>query len=152
MGSGRSRQSVAPGSSNSRSKNVFSALCGKEQVDRFQMRAGHGKNVRRSIDQRDRERLTAKRRDIDSALPANFDRMHARRLSAHRMHTSGIGLDVLAIAKQTAEKSQGHGTAANVAGTDKKDVFHEMRDAAATACAKVKSNVLKSTNPPATCS
>jgi len=88
------------------------------------MRSGHGKNVGRSIDQRDREWLTAERRDIDSALPANVDRMHARRLSPHRMHTSRIRFDVLAIAKQPAEKSQGHGTAANVAGTDKKDVFH----------------------------
>jgi hypothetical protein len=41
------------------------------------------------------------------------------------MYTSRIRFDVLAIAKQPAEKSQGHGTAANVAGTDKKNVFHD---------------------------
>jgi hypothetical protein len=39
----------------------------------------------------------------------------------------GIGFDVLAIAEQTAEKSQCHGTAANVSRTDKKDVFHDAR-------------------------
>ena len=72
-----------------------------------------------------RQRLTPKRRDIDSALPADIDRMHARRLSPDRMHAGRIRLDVLAIAEQPAEKSHGHGAAANVAGTDKKDVFHD---------------------------
>src|SRR4030095_809553 len=102
-------------------------LCalGKEEVNRFQMRSGHGKNVGRSIDLRDSERLTAKRRDIDSALSANVDCMYARRLTPHRMHAGRIRFDVLAIAEQTAEKSQGHGTAANVAGADKKNVFHD---------------------------
>ena len=88
------------------------------------MRAGHGKNVRRAIDQRGGERLTAKSRNIDSAIAADIDRMHARRLTAHRVHAGRVGFDVLAIAEQTAEKSQSHGTAANVARTDKKDVFH----------------------------
>ncbi len=94
-------------------------------MNRFQMRSGHGKNVGRPVDQRDGERLAAKRRDIDSALSANVDCMDARRLASHGMHASRIRFDVLAIADQTAEKSQGHGTAANVAGADKKDVFHD---------------------------
>jgi hypothetical protein len=51
--------------------------------------------------------------------------MDARRLSSDGMHARGIRFDVLAIADQPAEKSQGHGTAANVAGADKQDVFHD---------------------------
>ena len=50
--------------------------------------------------------------------------MNARRLAANRVHSGGVRLDVLAIPEQTAEKSQSHGTSANVAGTDKEDVFH----------------------------
>jgi hypothetical protein len=63
------------------------------------------------------------------------------------MDARGIGHDVLAVAEETAEKSQRHGTAANVACTDKKNVFH---GAVAAAC-KVKSNSVKSTNPALDC-
>ena len=51
--------------------------------------------------------------------------MHTGRLAPHRMDARGIGHDVLAVAEETAEKSQRHGTAANVACTDKKNVFHD---------------------------
>jgi hypothetical protein len=40
------------------------------------------------------------------------------------MDSGGISFDVLAIAQQTSEQSQGHWAAADVAGTDEKDVFH----------------------------
>ena len=50
--------------------------------------------------------------------------MHARGLSTHRMHTRSVSHDILAIADETAEKSQSHGAAANVACTDKENVFH----------------------------
>ena len=63
-------------------------------------------------------------RDIDPAIAADLDRMHARRLPAHRVHAGRVDFDVLAIAEQTAEKSLRHGTAANVARTDKENVFH----------------------------
>ena len=55
---------------------------------------------------------------------ANVDRMNARKLAANRVHPGGIGLDVLCGSRATAEKSQSHGTSANVARIDKEDVFH----------------------------
>lgn len=41
------------------------------------------------------------------------------------MHAGRIGIDVLAITEETAEKSQSHRAAADIAGTDKKNVFHD---------------------------
>ena len=62
---------------------------------------------------------------IDAAFPANVDRVHARRLPAHGMDAGGIDRDLLAITEETAEKSQRHGAAADVARANKKDVFHD---------------------------
>ena len=87
------------------------------------------KNVSRPIDQGSGQRLTAKIDDIDPASRANFDPMHTRRLPAHRMNSGGIGLDILAIAEEPAEKSHRHGAAANVACADKENVFHDARSA-----------------------
>ena len=55
IGSGTSRHTVVPGSSNSRSKNVFSARLRKQCLDGFEVRTGHGENVRRLINQRCRQ-------------------------------------------------------------------------------------------------
>jgi hypothetical protein len=68
--------------------------------------------------------LAPERGDVDPALSANVDRVHARQLPPDGVDPGCIGLDLLAIADETAEQSQGHGAAADVAGTDKKDVFH----------------------------
>ena len=94
-----------PGSSNSRSRNVFSAPLRKEHVDRLEMRAGHGENMRRPIDQRRGERLAAQIADIDALLlRRRGDGVQARRLSADGVDAGGRHFDVLAIAEQTRGK------------------------------------------------
>jgi hypothetical protein len=89
------------------------------------MRGRHGEDMCGAIDERGGERLTAEACEIDAAFPANFDRVHARQLTANRVNAGRVSLDVLAIGEETAEKSQRHGAAADVAGADEKDVFHK---------------------------
>ncbi len=59
----------------------------KEHVNRFEMRAGHGENVRCAVDQIGRERLAAQIADIDPVRFANLHRVKTRRLSADRVHS-----------------------------------------------------------------
>ena len=102
----------------------------KEHVDRFEMRAGHGENMRRAIDQRRGERLAPQIADIDAFSFQRGNGVKARRLSANGMDSGGCDFDVLAIAEQSPEKAFGHRAAANVPGTDEEDVFHNGERAA----------------------
>ena len=97
----------------------------KEHLDRFQMRAGHGENMRRALDQIGRERLAAQIADVHAVAFANLDRVETRRLSANRVHAGGSDFDVFAIADQAAKQTLGNGTAADVAGANKEDAFHD---------------------------
>ncbi len=66
IGSGTSRQTVVPSSSNSRSRKQRSAAVREKHVNGFQMRPRHGENVGGAIDQRGGERLAAKSGDVDA--------------------------------------------------------------------------------------
>ncbi len=68
IGSGTSRQTVVPGSSNSRSKIRFFGTLREESVYGFEVRTGHGENVRSSIDQR-RRSAAGCAEHLDSRLP-----------------------------------------------------------------------------------
>ncbi len=81
--------------------------------------------MRRAIDERGGERLTAEPANIDAFLFADVDRMQARRLSAHRVHAGGGDLDVLAVPEQAAEQAFSHWAAAYIAGADKENAFHD---------------------------
>jgi hypothetical protein len=88
------------------------------------MRAGHGENVRRAIDEGGGERLTAQPADIDALLFANVDCMQARRLSADRVDAGGRDFDIPAVAEQSPEQAFSHRAAADIASADKENAFH----------------------------
>jgi hypothetical protein len=89
------------------------------------MRAGHRENVRCAIDKRSGERLAAETANIDAFLFTDVDRVQARRLSANGVDTGGRNLDVFAIAEQAPEQAFSHGAAADIAGADKENAFHD---------------------------
>ena len=93
------------------------------------MRARHGKNVCRSIDQRRGKRLTAQAANVDACFCADFDRIEAWRLAAHCVHAGRNNFDVLSIPKQTAKKPFGDRAAADITCTDKEDAFHNSEGA-----------------------
>jgi hypothetical protein len=108
------------------------------------MRARHRENVGGAIDQDAGERLAAERANVDAFLFADMDGVQARRLSAHGVHAGRSDLDVFPIAKQSAEKSLSHGAAADIAGADKEDAFHDEKPAPCR-LGKLRPNELKST-------
>jgi hypothetical protein len=112
-------------------------------LDRFDVSAGHGKNVRRTIDQRCRERLAALAADVRAFLLADLHRIETWRLAAHRMHTGRNNFDILTVPKQTAKKPFRDRTAANIACADKEDAFH-VSDGASERHPNLELNVLKS--------
>ena len=75
----------------------------KEHVDRFEMCAGHGENMRGAVNEIGRERLAAQIADIDPVRFANLHRVKTRRLSADRVHPGGGDFDVPAIPEQPAK-------------------------------------------------
>ena len=90
------------------------------------MRDGRGAGAVSAGSQRLGRRLAQDAVVLVPVPPANFDRVRARRLPAHGMDAGCIDRDVLAIAEETEEKSQRHGAAADVAGADEKNVFHNL--------------------------
>ena len=117
----------------------------EEHVNRLQMRAGHGENMRGAIDQRGRKRLTAKLTDVHAFIFAHLRRIQAGRLAAHRMHAGRSDFDVLAIAEQSAEKPFRHRAAADVSGTDKKRTLFTILRAGRQRDSNLESNKSKST-------
>ena len=101
----------------------------KEHVNRFEMRAGHGENVRRAVYQIGAERLAAQMADVYAVRFANLDCVETGRLSAHGVHSGRSHFDVFAIADQPAKQSFGNRTAADIARANKKDAFHDWRRA-----------------------
>ncbi len=75
----------------------------KEHVDRFEMCAGHGENMRGAVNEIGRERLAAQIADVYAICFANLHRVKAWRLSADRVHPGGGDFDVPAIPDQPAK-------------------------------------------------
>ncbi len=84
------------------------------------------------------------RPDVHPFLLADMDRVHARRLPAHRVHSGGCDLDVLPIAEKPAEKPFRHRAPANISCTNEEDAFHDSKPARCR-LGNVKSNRIKST-------
>jgi hypothetical protein len=91
--------------------------------------AGHGKDVRRAIDQGRRERLAALAANICAFVLADLHRVETWRLAAHGVHAGRKNFDVSTVTKQTAKKPFRDGTATNIAGADKEYAFHGSRGA-----------------------
>src|SRR5437667_4434755 len=109
-------------------KRFFSTVR-KQCLDSLKMRASHGKNMCRPIDQRRSKRLTAQIADVDPCFCADFDRIKTWRLAAHRVHTGRNNFDVLSVPKHTAKKPFRNRTAADITCTDKEDAFHSSESA-----------------------
>ena len=97
----------------------------EEGVDRFEMSAGHRENVGRAIDEGGGERLAPQPANIDAFLFANVDRMQAWRLSTNSVDAGRSDFDVFAVPNEAAEEAFSHGAAADIAGADKEDAFHD---------------------------
>ena len=110
------------------------------------MRAGHGKDVRRAIDQRGRQGLAAETADIHAFLFADLHCIETWRLAAHRVHTSRGNFDIFPVPKHLAKNPFRDGTAANVTCADKKDAFHDSGGANGRN-SNVGSNVPESISP-----
>jgi hypothetical protein len=123
-------------------KRFFSALR-KQRLDRFEVRPGHGKNVRRSIDQRPRKRLTAHTANVYIFFFAHLYRIETWRLAAHCVHASRDDFDVLSVPEQTKKKPFCDRAAANIACTNKEDAFHDW-NGASERNSNLESNLLKS--------
>ena len=98
------------------------------------MRAGHGENMGRAIDQRGGQWLAAQIANIDPFFRANLNRMQSSAAVRARHARRPKPLRCPCDCQETAEKPFRHGAAANVTGTDEKDAFHKMppRDPAGT--------------------
>src|SRR5256885_16115023 len=95
-------------------------------MDRFQMRAGHGKNVRRAFDQIGAEWLAAKTADVHAFVLAYLHGVKAGRLPANGMDAGRRDLDIVAIPDQLPEKTFRNQATANVSWANKKYVFHQL--------------------------
>jgi hypothetical protein len=93
---------------------------------RFDVRTGHGENVRSLINQRAGQRLAAQSAYICAFLCAHFYGVQAWRLAANRVHAGRCDFDVLP-----------------VACADEEDVFHGS-ERAANAFIKLEANLSKS--------
>ena len=91
------------------------------------MGASHCKDVRCAINQGRGKRLAAEAMDVDAFFCAHFNRVRAWRLSSHCVNPGRNHLNVLAISQETAEKAFRNGASANIPGTDKNDVLHELQ-------------------------
>jgi hypothetical protein len=95
------------------------------------MRTSHGKDVGGAIDQGGSKWLAAQPPNVNAFLLADLNCIKARRLPAHRMHSSRGYFDVSSVSEQTAKKTFRNRTAANVTCADKENVFHDFGSASA---------------------
>src|SRR5262249_30380008 len=102
----------------------FVGALGKQCLDRFDVTAGHGKNVRGAIGQGCRHRLAALAANVCAFLLADLNRVKTRRLAAHGMHACRKNFDVFAVPEQTAKKPFRDWAATDIAGADKEYAFH----------------------------
>jgi hypothetical protein len=115
----------------------------KQRLYRFDMRTGHGENVRSLINQRSSQRLAAKIAYVCAFLCADFDGVQAWRLAPNRVDTSRCDFDVLPVAGQPPKKPFGDRAPTNITCADEEDVFHGSQRAAG-AFIKLKANLSKS--------
>src|ERR1043166_1064176 len=98
---------------------------GEEYLDCFKMRAGHGKDVRSSFNQRTGQRLAAQ---VANVYAFDFTHLHGiqtRRLAADCVNTGRRYFDVFAIAKQPPKQALGDRASADIARTNKENAFHD---------------------------
>jgi hypothetical protein len=110
---------------------------------RFDVRTGHGENVRGVINQRSSQRLAAESAYIYAFLCTDFYGVQAWWLAANRVHAGRCDFDVLSVASQAAKKPFRDRASTNVACADEEDVFHGS-ERAANAFIKLKANLSKS--------
>ena len=96
----------------------------EEDMQCFQMGAGHGKNMRGAIDQLRCERLAPKTADVYAVRFAYLHGIEAWRLAANGMDPGGGDLDVFSVPQHISEEAFRDGAATNIARTDEEDVFH----------------------------
>ena len=123
-------------------KRFFSTLR-KQCLNGLKVSAGHGKDVRCPIDQRWTNWLAAHIANVRPFFGAYFNRIEARRLAAHSMHTGRNNFDVLSVSQQTAKKPFRNRTAADITRADKEDAFHNS-ESASERNSNLKSNWSKS--------
>jgi hypothetical protein len=110
---------------------------------RFEVRTGHGENVRSLINQRAGQRLAAQGAYICAFLCADFYGVQAWRLAANRVHAGRCDFDVLPVASHAAKKPFRDRAPTNVSCADEEDVFHGS-ERAANAFIKLEANLSKS--------
>jgi hypothetical protein len=103
---------------------------GEKHVDGFEMCAGHCKNVRRAIDQFGGKRLAALIADVYAFGFAHLYGVKTRRLPPHCVNSRGSDFDILAIANEPTKEPFRDGTAADIAGADEENAFHDRVRAA----------------------
>ena len=99
----------------------------KHRLDRLQVRAGHGENVRGAIDQVRRERLAAKVADVYALFRTHLHSIETRWLPPDGMHTGRNNFNVFTVPDQRAKQTFCDRAAADVTGADKEDGFHGSR-------------------------
>ena len=114
------------------------------------MRAGHGKNVGRAIDQLRSQRLAAQAANVHTFSQKGGDRMQTGRLTADCIDPGGSDFNVLAIAEKAAKKPFRHRASADVSGTNEEDAFHILGRARARS-ENLKLNLSKSTRAASAC-
>lgn len=105
--------------------------------------ASHGKDVRGSINERCRNRLTLQTADVGAFFRADLNRIEAWGLAAHRMHASRSDFDIFSVPKQMAKQPFRNWAPAYITCTDKEDAFHDS-DGASERNANLESNWSKS--------
>jgi hypothetical protein len=93
------------------------------------MTSGHRENMRCSVDQRRRQRLTAKVANIDPFIRADLNGIQARRLSSHGVHSGGSDFNVVAMSDESLEKPFRDWAPTNITRADEENTFHDARRA-----------------------
>jgi hypothetical protein len=109
----------------------------------LQVRAGHGKNVCGTINERVRKRLALQAGNISAFFRADLDCIEAGWLTAHRMHPCRDDFNILSVPQQMTKQPFCDGAAADITCTDKENAFHNSDGASERDC-NVESNRSKS--------
>src|SRR5207253_2206492 len=91
----------------------------KEQVNRFQMRAGHGENVRGPLHQSGRKGLAAEMTDVHPLVFANLNGVETWRLPSHRVNPGRCHFDVLSVPDEPIKQALRDRATANISRTNK---------------------------------
>ena len=116
------------------------------------MRSGHRENVSGVFHQRCGQRLAAQAANVYSTHFANLDSVKAWRLPTNCMNPRGRNLNVFAVTDELSKQSFRNRATADIAGTDEKNVFHDVRAAQRYAFVNLRSILSKSIGGGSTCS